>query len=133
MTYGRPSEEQFATVENASVQHRGRPGASDRMRFCTGGSFYLWFVNPALLCFLLPIIVVIEFAFRLPGIVPSIGLLFCGSRQEKPRFFSTVPILVLIFNLYLCHLLPCDSWRRQSKYTQSCLCHPSSDWWRVCS
>jgi hypothetical protein len=60
------------------------------------GSFYLWFVNPALLCFLLPIIVIaIEFAFRSPGIVTSIGVLLLREPAGKAAIFlSTVPILV---------------------------------------
>jgi hypothetical protein len=62
------------------------------------GSFYLWFVNPALLCFLLPIIVIaIEFAFRSPGFVTSIGVLLLREPAGKAAIFlSTVPILVLI-------------------------------------
>ncbi|HWY03144.1 MAG TPA: hypothetical protein VNX60_05710 [Candidatus Acidoferrum sp.] len=55
-------------------------------------------MNPALLCFLLPIIVIaIEFAFRSPGFVTSIGVLLLREPAGKAAIFlSTVPILVLI-------------------------------------
>ena len=65
------------------------------------GSFYLWFVNPAFLYFLLPIIV-IEFALSLLGIVTSIGLLLLREPARKAAIFlSAVPILVLIFALVI--------------------------------
>jgi hypothetical protein len=64
------------------------------------GSFYLWFVNPAFLYFLLPI-TAIEFAFSLLDIVTSIGLLLLREPARKAAFFRPFPFSSSSFALMI--------------------------------